>query len=292
MTPTKRIAFVTYSEKPRLTDDDRLVLPHLANRGITVLPAVWNDKTVPWSQFDLVVLRSCWDYHHKPDEFRQFILELEHERIPLFNPAAVVKWNMDKHYLRDLSETGFRIAPTVWLEKNKSVNLREFMIASHVEKAVIKPTIGAEGDGTWLTTLDTADDDQSRFESALQQNDLMLQQFVGSVCELREWSLVFFNGKYSHSVLKKPKGSDFKIHGGSFESITPSPLFLSEAQSVIHCVPPCLYGRVDLVGDPGSQTMIMELELIEPLLYLGTNERASENFSNAIADSLAAQSRR
>src|SRR4051794_25838014 len=97
-----RIAFVTYAELPGLADDDHLAVEELRRRGCEVEPAVWSDPGVDWRRFDRVVLRSCWDYHRRLGEFLGWLDRMEREQIPLWNPARLVRGNVDKAYLADL----------------------------------------------------------------------------------------------------------------------------------------------------------------------------------------------
>src|ERR1043166_1597539 len=98
-----RIALATYAKLPTLNDDDRLLIPALAALGVTAVPAVWDSGQVCWDGFQGGVIRSCWDYHLRPSEFLEWIARLERGGVTVWNPAALLRWNHHKHYLRDLA---------------------------------------------------------------------------------------------------------------------------------------------------------------------------------------------
>src|ERR1043166_1801673 len=138
-----RIAFATRRSLSGLTDDDRLALDYLNARGFRAESKVWDDASVDWKKFDCVIIRSCWDYHLRPIEFLCWISRLECERVLLWNSPSVIRWNLDKSYLRDLEQKGITIAPTAWIEKSGKVNLSDVLETHNWAKSVVKPTISA-----------------------------------------------------------------------------------------------------------------------------------------------------
>ena len=118
-----RIALATCAKLPTLNEDDLLLVPALRELGVTSVPAVWDSPDVCWEEFQGVVVRSCWDYHHRLEEFRAWVARLERAGIPVWNPPAVLRWNSHKGYLRDLAARGVPIVPTRWLEQGKPVDL-------------------------------------------------------------------------------------------------------------------------------------------------------------------------
>ena len=122
----KQIALVSYAGCPDLTDDDRLLLPALRHLGVEATCAVW-DASVDWSQFDQVVLRSCWDYHLRSNEFLDWVGRIEQSFVPLQNFPTLIHWNVDKRYLRQLEAAGASIPPTVWIEDREEVNVQEIL---------------------------------------------------------------------------------------------------------------------------------------------------------------------
>jgi len=281
----KKIAFATYPKAPNLTADDALAIAPLKQFNIDVTPAIWNDPAVNWKQFDAVIVRSCWDYHRQPRQFRQWLDHLQARQVTLWNPAEVICWNMNKKYLQDLAAKGVAIPPTIWLETESSANLFSLLQESHFAQAVIKPMISATAYQTYRTAPATARDDQPRLDEILRHSGVMLQKFVDEITTAGEWSLLFFAGKFSHAVLKRPRDGDFRVQadfGGTYHQLPPPPELIKQAEVILRLIDqPLLYARVDGVDINGQFTLI-ELELIEPQLFLQMADAAPRRFAEAI----------
>jgi glutathione synthase/RimK-type ligase-like ATP-grasp enzyme len=282
----KRVAFVTYHKAPNLTADDALALAPLQQFGIAAIPAIWDDPQVDWKTFDAVVMRSCWDYHHKPRDFSRWIGHLEELKITVWNPAEILRWNMNKTYLRELAAQGVAIPPTVWLEAGSSADLYALLAANGFEQAVIKPTISATAYQTFHTSLATARHDQLRLDTILRTSGALVQQFVEEVKKTGEWSLLFFDGKFSHAVLKRPRDGDFRVQadfGGTSHRLEPAPALIKQAEAIVNLIgQPLLYARVDGF-DLGGKLVLLELELLEPALFLEMDAPAPQRFAAALA---------
>jgi hypothetical protein len=282
----KTVAFVTYHKAPNLTADDALALAPLKQFDIAAIPTMWDDPQVDWKKFDAVVVRSCWDYHHKPRDFRRWLGHLEELKIPVWNPVEILRWNMHKTYLRELAAKGVAIPPTVWIEAGSSVDLRALLSANEFEQAVIKPTISATAHQTWRTSLATAHHDQSHFDMILRASGAMVQQFIAEVTSNGEWSLLFFGGKYSHAVLKRPRAGDFRVQsdfGGTSHRLEPSPALIKQAEGIVSLVDqPLLYARADGFDLDGT-FVLLELELLEPALFLEMDGAAPIRWAAALA---------
>ncbi len=282
----KKIAFVTYAKQPHLTEDDALAPEYLRKLGIQAVATVWDDATMNWGDFEAVVLRSCWDYHHKPRAFRLWIDRLVSSNIPLWNPARIVRWNMDKIYLRDLAARGVSIPQTVWLEAGAEGALVSILERNHFAHAVIKPAISATAYLTFQTSPAQAHEHQSQLNAILRQSGALVQEFVPEITTHGEWSLMFFGGKFSHAVLKQPQAGDFRVQtdfGGSYRAATPPPQFIAQAEEILQRVdPPLLYARADGVQRE-EQFLLIELELIEPALFLRADPAAPARFAETIA---------
>jgi hypothetical protein len=278
------IALATSSKYPNLTDDDRLLLAPLAERGIEAEPAVWNDPSHNWSSNAAVVIRSCWDYHLQPERFLRWIADLEAKSIPIFNLAPVIRWNTDKSYLRDLEAKGIVIVPTFWAEGGDAVTLEDKLHELGWAKAVVKPRISATAYRTQLVTANNAASAQTLFNDLRHGPGVMLQKFMAGIANEGEWSLIFFAGIFSHAVLKKPRQGDFRVQndfGGTEQLADPPAYVLASATHALQTIAPTLYARVDGVVDE-EQFRIMELELIEPALFLANHPKAPEHFAEAI----------
>jgi glutathione synthase/RimK-type ligase-like ATP-grasp enzyme len=290
-----RIALATSNDWPDLTPDDRSLLQPLAIRGFKAEPAVWSDPDYPWHDCDAVVIRSCWDYHLRSQEFLRWIASLESAGIHMWNSPAIIRWNADKSYLRSLENNGVLIVPTLWCEPGENRNLPDALRDQGWNKAVVKPRISATAYRTQLVDATNAEAAQDLFEDLMAGPGVMIQQFMESIVTEGEWSLMFFGGKFSHAVLKTPKNGDFRVQsdfGGKSHATDPPAFVIESATRAVQAVEHTLYARVDGVIDriPNqAQFRIMELELIEPALFLTSHAEAAETFADTIAD--AVQSR-
>jgi hypothetical protein len=283
-----RVALVTSSKFPNLTADDRLLLAPLAERRIRAVPAIWDDAAVDWSSYDAVILRSTWDYHLEPEEFLRWIDALVAARAPLWNPPELVRWNADKAYLRDLDTKGVVIVPTIWPKAGKPVILREKLQEFGWKKAVVKPRISATAYRTQVMTWENAQSAEALFEELLAGPGVMVQKFMNSIIDEGEWSLIFFDRVFSHAILKTPKSGDFRVQsdfGGRDHLADPPAHVLQSASEILQSIEPALYARVDGVVEDG-RFYLMELELIEPALFLSSHPAAPARFANAIANKL------
>ncbi len=283
------IGFLTSRDHANLTDDDRLVVAPLKNLGISVAPLVWDDGEVNWKAFGAVIVRSPWDYYLKPVEFRSWLDERKRDGVRLINPLEILYWNMEKNYLAELSASGIDIVPTAWLARGSSAQLESTLQDRGWRNAVVKPTISATAYNTWMTSDERAVMDQPKLELLLKSNDVMVQPFMKSIQSEGEWSLVFLGGEYSHAVIKRPKNGDFRVQsdfGGTVVAASPTADLIETARNILSKVPsPLLYARVDGVMEDG-RFHLMELEIIEPGLFLGQSNQAPERFARAIQSHL------
>ncbi|PZF99345.1 ATP-grasp domain-containing protein [Micromonospora endophytica] len=290
-----RIALVTCADLTELDEDDRLVLAPLAARGVAATVAVWDDPTVDWAGYDLVVLRSPWDYAPRRDEFVAWA-----GRVPrLVNPADVVGWNTDKRYLDELSAAGVPTVPTAWVEPGQP-----WRPDSEHGEYVIKPTVSAGSADTGR--YDLADPEHRTLAEAHVRRlteagrTAMLQPYLRAVDSEGETALLFFAGpdglRFSHAIRKGAllTGPDLGL-GGLFKPETISPRTATAAQvalaeKVLAAIPGTaqrlLYARVDLLpGDDGGPVLV-ELELTEPSLFLGYADGAADRLADAIVTQL------
>jgi len=281
----KRIALATSARLPTLNEDDRLLIPGLAELGLGVVPAVWDSPDVCWEEFQGVVVRSCWDYHHRLEEFLARVSRLERTGVRVWNPPAVLRWNSHKGYLRDLAARGVSIVPTRWLERGAQADLAGLLRDAGWRDAVVKPAVSASAHGTWRTSGETAGADQRRLDELLRAGDVMVQPFTPEVVEPGEWSIVFLGGRFSHAVLKRPAAGDYRVQwefGGSATAMAAPDTLLADAEAMMAAVPgDPLYARVDGVERDG-RLILMELELIEPHLFLAWDAGATGRLAAAL----------
>lgn len=282
----KNIAFVTYHKAPHLTPDDATALSALRDAGISVTPVIWNLPSNDWKAYDAIILRSCWDYHQKLDDFRGWLNHIAALQIPLWNPAEIVYWNLHKKYLQDLAAQGVSIPRTIWLKAGSPAPLQTLLQDYGFAQAVVKPAVSATAWQTWRTSPANAQHDQTRLDELLRSSDVMIQEFIPEVTISGEWSLLFLGGEFSHAVVKRPQFGDFRVQsdfGGTYHAETPPPELIQQARTILSRINrPLLYARVDGVVRNG-EFVLMELELIEPQLFLGLHPSAPERFAAAIA---------
>ncbi|HUF26632.1 MAG TPA: hypothetical protein VMM18_06595 [Gemmatimonadaceae bacterium] len=288
----RRIAFATYEREPYLTPDDRLAAPALAALGVEVVPAIWTDGAVDWGVFDAVVLRSTWDYHRRITEYRRWLDLLERSAVPVWNPLALVRWNSDKRYLRDLAARGVDTVPTVWLERG-SPSIGEVLDEQGWREAVVKPVVAATAYRTIRVSGSTATADESAVRVLLEHGngEALLQPFLPEIETEGEWSLVFFAGAFSHAALKRPAPGDFRVQtefgGDAIPAEPPAGVMAAAERALADVATPWLYARVDGVRVADGRFLLMELELLEPSLFLGLHDQAPARFAAAIRRLLA-----
>ncbi len=284
-----RIAFAVSNEFPQLTDDDKLAAVALRANGAVVDPALWDGPT-DWSSYDAVVIRSCWDYHHRLDEFTTWLDKLEAPGVQVFNPPAVMRWNMDKNYLSEMQDEGAAVLPSVWLPQGARPKLAHLLEEKGWTNAVMKPVVSAAADNTVAITSMDAADHQAQFESLLERGGVIVQEFAPEIQTQGEWSFLFFNKTYSHAVLKQPKSGDFRVqrsYGGTVSLGVPQPALVEQARAILDAVDAdLLYARVDVIERDGK-LLLMELELVEPHLFFEQDPAAASRFADALLSSMA-----
>lgn len=281
-----RLAILTCEEYADLAADDRLFAEALDRQGVMATPVVWTASDA-WKACDAVLVRSTWDYHLQPQRFADFLAEVTASGLPLWNPLPLIQGNSHKGYLAKLSQAGAAVIPTVFLAKGAGRALGEVVGEAGWDEVVVKPAVSAGAWGTWRAA--GGPDDDARFAAQLTETDLLVQPFLPQISE-GEWSLLYFDGVFSHAVLKRPKAGDFRvqaIHGGETVRAEPPPSALAVAADLLADLPETpLYARVDgCVLDGAFQ--LMELELIEPCLFFLQAPEAADTFARACVRRLA-----
>lgn len=307
------VALATSADLPDLAPDDRLLILALARLDVRAEPAIWTELPGQWERFDLIVVRSCWDYHDDLPRWLAFIGEIQRRGLGdrLRNPPAALVWNSRKTYLRDLAGRGVPIVPTRWFDAGDLgswEDLRAALESTGWSDVVCKPAVSAGALGTFRWRREGSPEvstpeavSTAMLSRLISRGPVMVQPFIEEIAgagagwgaSWGEWSLMYFAGRFSHAVRKWPARGDFRVqeeHGGSVAAADASPglLALAEqtltaAQQAITPEPPAdprwdsgagfLYARVDVVVSRG-RPLLMELELIEPALFFGNGDRA------------------
>jgi len=284
------VAFLTMDSLADFVAYDQLVVEQLQQAGITVHEVSWRHPAPEWDQYSLVIIRSPWDYQADPQAFLAVLEQIEQSSARLLNSLETVRWNIRKTYLRQLEQAGHTIVPTVWLESPSAAELKAVIAYWNTPEIVVKPMIGANADNALRLSNGASPELLQQAAAAFRNTTALAQPFIESVLRTGEYSLIFFNGKYSHAVLKTPKTGDFRVqeeHGGIICSVQPAPDIIACAErSLLSCPQPLLYARVDLVRLPTGQPAIMEVELIEPSLYLSFDSLSPARFADCILRAL------
>lgn len=276
-----RIAIATCARHDRDKVDDRLLAEAFAARMVDPPPCVWDGEQPDWSDFDACLIRSTWDYHDKHEEFLAWTREVAAET-RLWNPPELVAWNSNKTYLRQLGEAGVRIVPTVWVERGSAVELEEVLAGRDWEEAVVKPVVDL---GAHNLRRARRGEGSAALEAVLRRGDAMVQPFLPSVEARGELSLIYIAGELTHAVRKRPAPGDFRVQsiwGGTANRDEPTQNEVELAElTLAQLDEPPLYARVDLVEGPTGEPCLIELELIEPNLYLKEHPPAAEALADA-----------
>jgi len=275
--------------------DDALLQQALTQLGISSVRIDWADPEVDWALFELAVFRTTWDYYERHEEFTPWLGNVQ-RMLPLCNTPEIIRWNMDKHYLLDLQSQGVAVVPFVLLEAGSQVDLAASMREQGWTQAVVKPCVSGGARLTYRVNADNASEVEGIIRPHLASEAFMLQPFVDAVLASGEDSLMVFDGQFTHAIRKLAKTGDFRVqddHGGTVHERTPEPdqIVLAEqamqaALNITGSRP--VYGRADMVQMSDGSWAIMELELLEPELWLRYSPPAAEVFARGISRLLAA----
>ena len=276
------VALATAAELELPDDETSVVADALRQRGVDAVIAPW-DGPYDWASADLVVIRSTWDYVHRLEEFLAWI-DCAGASTTLVNPGEVLRWNAHKRYLAELSAAGLPVVPTVMVERGAEVSELRDLIADATE-VVVKPAVSASAYGTARGhATDPALADHLR--GLVATADALVQPLVPSVLTDGEVSLIYLGGELSHAVRKVARPGDYRVqheHGGTVQPHTPTAAEITVAEATLAAVPaPCAYARVDVVAGTDGP-MLMELELIEPQLFLDQAPGSAQRFAAVLA---------
>ncbi len=282
-----RCAFLTLDDSTGFVIDDDLAYRPLAALGWRVEAISWRKPSCDWRVYDAVVIRSTWDYIADPDAFLAVLAEIERAGAPLFNPLDLVRWNIRKTYLRDLAQRGVPVVPTIWRERLAPGELPALIEEIGTHEVVIKPVIGLNAHGVFRVNARGAHQPSAELSAHYAKREFIAQPFLSHVSTEGEFSLFYFDGKLSHTILKTPKADDFRVqeeHGGVIRAIQAESELREAGETALRAlnsVP--LYARADFVrANDGGGFWLMELELIEPSLYLRMDAGAPERFAQAL----------
>ncbi len=285
-----RALFLTYDGAPALTADDHLAVDALAARGVLVVPRVWDAAAPLEGHVDAAVVRSCWDYHRKSGAFLEVLDELAAAGVTVLNTPSVIRWNVDKLYLREIAARGGRVPTTAWVARGDTASLEEVLRGSDLDAAVVKPRISLSALDTFRVSRRDAHLHEARFRDLVLHRDVMVQAYVPEVLA-GEVSLVFLGGRFSHAVRKTPASGDFRVqseYGARHERIEARAEWVAEAEQVLVRLglPPLVYARIDVI-EARDGLCWMELEATDPELFFQLDPEAAGRFADAVVSAIA-----
>ncbi len=289
----RRCAFLTLAEPGDYVIDDEHAYEPLRALGWHVEAVPWNRPGMAWESYDLVVIRSPWDYTLDLDGFLAVLAGIERRGVPLENRLPLVRWNLVKTYLRDLAARGVAIVPTVWRDRLGAGELEGLVADVGSDEMVLKPVVGANAEGAFRLDARSLRAIAAEVEAYYAGRPLQAQPFIRAVIDEGEVSLVYFNGELSHAILKTPTAGDFRVqeeHGGIIRAVAADGELHAAGRRILEALGETpLYLRADLVrANGGDGYWLMELELVEPSLYLRMDPEAPARFARALDARFAA----
>lgn len=254
----------------------------LLRGGFSVEARPWNDPG-ELAGFDLVMPLVAWGYHQDPPRWHALLDRLEREAVPTINPVPLLRWNSDKRYLSELGAKGIATIPTRLVEALDETALA-LARAEFGEELVIKPPVSASAYGTHRLGAGEAAPAEALGQA------MMIQPFLRSVANEGEYSVMLFGGEFSHSIVKRPKAGDYRVQphlGGTEVKCEPPTGAIELAHAALAAAPAeAAYARVDMVRDNQGRLAIIELELIEPSLWLQHAPDGGAGFASAVRAAL------
>ena len=258
---------------------DRNAAP-LREAGFAVEGRCWSSAD-DLAKFDLVLPLTAWGYHSALDAWRERLAAWQRQGVKLQNPASVLLWNADKAYLGRLGERGAAVVPTLFVDRITAAAMAEAAQRFGAERLVAKPQVSA---GAWQTIRWSAGDALDSGPSGA----AMIQPYLPSIERDGEVSLIWFRGRFSHAIRKVPQPGDFRVqpeYDGIITRHQPAADELAACEAILAAVAEeLLYARIDLVRGAGGEPLLIEIELIEPDLYLGYDPHEGRLFASAVAE--------
>ena len=229
------------------------------------------------------------------DVFATWLDRLVDAGATLVNPPALLRWNASKSYLLELQQRGAPVILTLHLPRGATTTLDELGARTGWTDVVVKPMVSADGHAAQRFRTPATDGDEHALQELLRERDLLVQPFVPEVVRDGEWSFVFLGGTFSHAVVKRPSAREFRVqarYGGTAHPVSAPPELVEQAAALLHQAPaPSVYARVDGCVIAGRLTL-MELELLEPALYLACDALAPDRFARVLRDHIDAPAAR
>lgn len=282
---TRRCAYLTMENPEGWAIDAELAFPSMQAMGWTIDALPWRSEDVDWDVFDAVYVGTPWDYPEDPGHFMEVLQSIDRSKAVLVNDMQLVEWSIPKTYLRDLEEKGIAVVPSMWADQYEDGTLQNAFDRFAVDKIIVKPVISTNATDTYLVCRQDIDSLQPVLAETFADRPCMMQPFVEHIQDEGEYSLFYFNREFSHAICKTPKPGDYRVqeeHGSEIVAVHAEPSLREAGDHVLRVVDPLpVYARVDFVRGADDRFLLMELELVEPSMYLRMDNEAPERFARA-----------
>jgi glutathione synthase/RimK-type ligase-like ATP-grasp enzyme len=267
--------------------EDDLIQTALEALGYKVWRTHWDQPTFDWSTTQSVLFRTTWDYFNRFEEFFAWLNQVK-TQTQLINTFDLLHWNIDKHYLKDLSEKGIRIVPTYFIETGSSESLADLIAQTKWQDVILKPAVSGTARHTYKIQSEQISAHESIFRQLIAKESMLIQPFLKNITTKGEVALVLFGGKFSHAILKKAKDGDFRVQddfGGSVSDYEASPEEIEFAEKTIAACPTLpIYARVDVIWNDDNALCVSEVECIEPELWMRKCADAPKLFAKSLQE--------
>lgn len=291
----RRCGYLTMENAEGWSIDAELGFPPMQAMGWTVDALPWRTEGVDWNLFDAVYIGTPWDYPDDPEHFMRVLESIDQSSAILVNDIALVYWTIPKSYLRDLEDRGASIVPSIWCDEFDVETLDAAFSQFCVDRIIVKPVISTNATDTFLLGRETFSNLVTQLCEKFADRPYVVQPFVENIQSEGEYSLFYFNNVFSHAIQKIPQPGDFRVqeeYGADVIATEPEAALLKTGNQVMQFVDPVpVYSRADFVRGPDGHFLLMELELIEPSMYLRMDAEAPRRFAEAFNEYVTKMSR-
>lgn len=285
---TRRVAFLTMEVTDGWSIDADLAFAPLAELGWQAEWLPWRAAPADWNDWDAAYLAATWDYPDDTQGFLRVLESIDASRAVLVNDLELVRWNIPKTYLRDLETAGVPIVPSRWYRQFASCELSGLFDAFAADRLIVKPVVGTNANDTFLVGRSDVERSAAMLARVFESRAFIVQPFLAAVQTEGEFSLFYIGEGFTHGIRKVPRPTDYRVqeeHGASIEPAELGDALIAAGERAVQAVsavmPKPLYARCDFVRDASGTLCIMELELIEPSLYLRMHADAPRLFAEA-----------
>ena len=265
--------------------EDNLVKNALQKNGLRVGRVSWSNPTFDWSSTRVALFRTTWDYFYQFNEFEQWLSRVSN-LTQLIHSPEVIKWNLNKVYLKELEEKGIRIPETTILNIGDGRSLRQHFDSCGFDKVVLKPCVSGCARHTYVITAENVLDYEQVYRELIEKEQLIIQPFQKKILTRGEVAHMVIGGRYSHSILKLAKPGEFRVQddfGGTTSNYKANVEEINFVeQAIVACKYKSIYGRVDVVWDNNNQLAVSEIEMIEPEMWFRYYPEAADKLAQEI----------